>query len=334
MKAFLPRAAALLFAFAALCAACRAAAPPAPRAAAAAARRKTPVVVAVEKAHKGVVVLKVSRPGSSRGKPVVGTGVVVDERGYIVTAHHVIAGADHISVHLHDKTVLRAAVHAQEPRSDLAILRVRPAGPLTALPYGPGGDLMAGETVIAIGHPYGYTGTVSTGIISALGREITMPSGETLSNLTQTSAAVNPGNSGGPLLNINGEWIGLVVALRENAQNIGFALNIDTVKRVVSRHVRADKVVGTPHPALVVKEQVVVEHASDGGPSGLREGDVLLRVADRAVHSRADVERALSELRPGESVEATVLRDGRTARVGITLDGAEATTIRLPRPRR
>jgi serine protease Do len=274
----------------------------------------------------------VSRPGSSSGKPVVGTGVIVDERGYIVTAHHVIAGADHISAHLHDKTVLRATVHAQEPRSDLAILRVRPAGPLTALPYGPGGDLMAGETVIAIGNPYGYTGTISTGIISALGREITMPSGETLRNLTQTSAAVNPGNSGGPLLNINGEWIGLVVALRENAQNIGFALNIDTVKRVVSRHVRAAKV-GTPHPALVVKEQVIVEHAPEGGASGLREGDVLLRVADRAVHSRADVERALSERRPGESVEATVLRDGRTARVGITVRGPE-TPIRLPRPSR
>jgi serine protease Do len=300
--------------------------------------RRTPIVNAIQKTSKGIVVLKVSKPGSYSRREVVGTGVIVDERGYLVTAHHVIAGADQINVHLHDKTVLRATVHVEEPRFDLAILRVKSKKPLTALPFGPGSDLMVGETVIAVGNPFGYTRTVSTGIISALKREITMPSGETLSNLTQTNAAVNPGNSGGPLLNINGEWIGLIVALRENAQNIGFALNIDTVKRVVSRHLSARKVAKLHH-GLVVKEQVaaegkdrqkvVVETVLASAPaakSGLQKGDVILQIAGRAVQNRFDVERALWSHKPGDRVETTILRAGREACVGLTL-AAEAPAV-------
>ena len=120
---------------------------------------------------------------------------------------------------------------------------------------------MVGETVIAIGHPFGYTNTVSTGIISALGREITMPEGEVLGNLIQTNASINPGNSGGPLLNINGELIGINVALREGAQGIAFALNADTVQQVLSKHLeRQQGVAGRPR------------HPLQGSPQGGRPG--------------------------------------------------------------
>src|SRR5205814_1119156 len=105
-------------------------------------------------------------------------------------------------------------------------------------------DLMVGETVIAIGHPYGYQNTVTTGIVSALGREITMPNGETLTNLIQTSASINPGNSGGPLLNINGQLIGINVALRDGAQGIAFALNAETVKEVLRQRLSASRLSG------------------------------------------------------------------------------------------
>src|SRR5205085_2088984 len=124
-------------------------------------------------------------------------------------------------------------------RWDLAVLRIRSNKKLAALPLAPVDDLMVGETVIAVGHPFGYTNTVSVGIVSALGREITMPTGDVLNGLIQTNASINPGNSGGPLLNVNGEFIGVNVALREGAQGIAFAINTGTVKSFLRQHLSA-----------------------------------------------------------------------------------------------
>jgi serine protease Do len=312
--------------------------------------RKSPIVEVVRKTKKGIVTLKVNKPGSWGNREVVGTGVIVDERGYVVTAHHVIANATSIAVHLHDKTVLKAAVHTEDVSNDMAILRVSPKNvKLHALPFGPGSDLEVGETVIAIGNPYGYVRSVTTGIISALERQITMPTGAVLTNLTQTNAAVNPGNSGGPLFNINGEWIGMIVALREGAQNIGFALNIDTVKAVVMKNLSANKMAQLKH-GLIVKEQVasegkdrqkvVVESVAARSPAaraGLKSGDVILQVAGRAVQNRFDVERALWSYKPGDRIETTILRAGRETRVAMTLAGPKSSSssiTALPRPRR
>src|SRR5947209_3676348 len=119
--------------------------------------RESPIVKAVKKTHKGIVTLKVNKPGSWGGREVVGTGVIVDERGYLVTAHHVIAKAESINVYLHDKTVLKGVVYAEDVSNDMAIVRVSAKkAKLHALPFGPGSDLLVGETVIAIGNPYGY----------------------------------------------------------------------------------------------------------------------------------------------------------------------------------
>jgi serine protease Do len=293
--------------------------------------RRTAVVEAVEKTRDGIVSVKVEKSGAWGRKEVVGTGVVIDERGYVVTNRHVVAGADRVTARLPDGTEVTAQVVVEDARYDLAVLRVPADKKLQALPLGPGGDLMVGETVIAVGHPFGFTNTVSTGIISYVGREVTMPAGETLTNLIQTTASINPGNSGGPLLNINGEVIGINVALREGAQGIAFALNADTVQQVLSKHLSALKLGGVRHGLAcaeavaaegAARQRVLVEEVADGGPAaqaGLRHGDQVLRVGGRAVANRFDVERALWDRKAGDKVELAVLREGREATVALTL---------------
>jgi serine protease Do len=306
--------------------------------------RRTPIVEAVEKTRAAIVTVKVEKPDKQdkwgRNKERVGTGVVVDERGYVVSNRHVIAGGTRIIVCLEDRALLDAKVLAEDASSDLAILRVQPQRKLPALCLGPGSDLLVGETVIAVGHPFGYAHTVSTGIISALGRKITMPTGEELTNLIQTDASINPGNSGGPLLNINGELIGINVAVRDGAQGIAFAINADTVKQVLTRHLSSLKVSGVQHGLtctenLVLegpqRQHVVVEAvatATPGAAAGLQPGDEILCVADRTVANRFDVERALWDRKTGERLALTVLRQGRRMTVDLTLTPPASSQVR------
>ena len=201
--------------------------------------RRTPIVQAVEKCRPAIVALKVAK-SDGESPERTGTGVIVDRRGYIVTSRHLIAGAAGIRVILADRTVFAARMVAGEPDTDLAILRIDALRPLPTLTPASGRDLLVGERVIAIGHPYGYDYTVSTGIISGLARSITMPTGAVLSDVIQFDAPINPGNSGGPLLNVHGAWIGLSAAVREGAQGIAFALNIETVKGMLRRHLDPD----------------------------------------------------------------------------------------------
>ncbi len=305
-------------------------------------KRRTAIVDAVEKTRAGIATLKVTVQGDWGRKTIVGTGVIVDERGYLVTNHHLVDDALEIQVTLADNTTLKAHVHAELPRYDLAILRVPVKKRLKALAFGPGSDLMVGEAIIAVGNPFGYANTVSTGIISALGREITMPSDETLTNLIQHNASINPGNSGGPLLNINGEVIGINVALRDGAQGISFALNADTVKRVLTRTLSAVKVArvghgldcdetvaprrkGSPSPRALAGQRTRVVVRSASGPAaraGLRRGDVIVKVGTLAVGNRFDLERALWGYKPGEKARAAILRDGKLTHVSLRLGGS------------
>jgi serine protease Do len=299
--------------------------------------RRTAIVEAVDRTRDGIVTLKVTKPGEWGKRSIVGTGVIVDERGYLITNHHVIENATRVVVTLADKSTLEARVHKELPRYDLAILRVRTRKALKALSFGPGSDLLVGETIIAVGNPYGYTNTVSTGIISALGREIEMPSGEILTNLIQHNASINPGNSGGPLLNINGEVIGINVALREGAQGISFALNADTVKQALSRTLSALKVSKVGH-GLQCDEQVaargkerqkvVVQSAAGAAAkAGLKKGDVIVRVGTVQVSNRFDLERALWGYKAGDKVDTAILRDGKLTHVSLALSGAGASRI-------
>jgi serine protease Do len=269
--------------------------------------RRTAIVDAVQKTRDGIVTLKVTSLGENGKRTVVGTGVVVDERGYLITNRHVIAHASKVMVTLSDKSTY------------------------------PGSDLMEGETIIAVGNPYGYGNSVSTGIISALDREIKMPSGEVIRNLIQTDASLNPGSSGGPLLNINGEVIGINVALREGAQGISFALNADTVKQALRQHLSAQKVSRVSHglecneqvaPRGKERQKVVVQSSS--GPAaraGLEKGDVIVKVGNVAISNRFDLERALWGYKAGEKVEVTLLRGGKPTQVSLPLTGTTASRV-------
>jgi serine protease Do len=293
--------------------------------------RRTPVVEAVQKTRGAILTIKVESRGSWGKKEVVGTGVVVDERGYAVTNRHVVKGAERIAVFLTDGTEVTAHVYAEDEQYDLAILHLPGGRKLQELPFAPGSDLMVGETVIAVGHPFGYTNTVSTGIISAVGREVKMPTGEVLSNCIQTDASINPGNSGGPMLNVNGELIGINVALRDGAQGIAFALNADTVQAVLARHLSAARLSHVQH-GLICREvvggegqqrqRVLVERVAEKSPAakaGLKKGDVILALGGKTVGNRFDVERAFWSHRAGDRVEATVLREGKEIQAALAL---------------
>jgi serine protease Do len=288
--------------------------------------RKTPIVEAVQKTRAGIVTLKARRPGGR--KKIIGTGVIVDERGYIITNRHVIVAAESITVRLADDTELVGKVAVEIETHDLAVVRVKTEKMLHPLTLGPASDLMVGETVIAVGNPFGYANTVSTGIISALGREITMPGGETIGNLIQTNASINPGNSGGPLLNINGEVVGINLALREGAQGIAFALNADTVQQLLSKHLSAAKIGGVRH-GLVCKEKVSAEGENrqrlmvESAAAELKAGDEIVRVGERRVTNRFDLERALWSYKPDSTATLIVRRDGKEITRALKLSRGE-----------
>ena len=290
--------------------------------------RRNPITEAVSMTKTAVVTVKVPRPDG--GKDMVRTGVILDERGIIVTNNHVVGNCRRPRVVLYDGTTVSAEVIFAEPRWDLAALRIKTKEKLDALSLTDTDDLMVGETVLAIGHPYGYTNTVSTGIISAVEREITMPTGDVLTGLIQTTASINPGNSGGPLLNVNGELIGINCALRDGAQGIAFAINASTVKSVLSKIMSAQRLSGINH-GLVCQEKLLGEIgdrqrvvvADFKGKSlegkGLQAGDEIRTVGSRTVVNAFDVERSLWDSKPGDTVELKVEREGKSLVVELTL---------------
>jgi serine protease Do len=292
--------------------------------------RRTPIVEAVQKTRGGIVTIKVEKHDSyDQNRETTGSGIVVDERGYLLTSCHVIATAQRIRVLLPDGADVEARVVAEEPETDLAILRIKAPKTLQALPLGPGSDLLVGETVIAVGHPYGYSNTVSVGIISALGRKITMPTGDVLTNLIQIDASINPGNSGGPLLNINGELIGINAALRDGAQGIAFAINVETVKKMLRRHLNVLRIAGVDHglkctervaPEGRERQRVVLaEVATPAVAAGLKEGDEIRTVAGQTVCNPFDIERALWGYNVGEHVTVAVQRHGKELALELVL---------------
>jgi S1-C subfamily serine protease len=286
--------------------------------------RVNATVKAIRKVKPSVVAIKV--PGANpSSKGMVGTGVIIDERGYIVTNRHVVSSAKEVMVRLADDSELPAQVVVADKYTDLAVLKIDAKTPLQALPLGRADDVEVGEDVIAVGHPYGYAFTVTRGIVSALGRKLDLPNGATLAGLIQTDAAINPGNSGGPLLNVHGEFIGINTALRDGAQGIAFAINTDTIKRVLSDKLSAVKVAGISHGLRVTEKTagagdphqcVVVAGLTDiSAAAGLQEGDVIRGVGNIEVANSFDVERALWDAKPGQQVPVRVMRQGQTVNV-------------------
>ncbi len=265
----------------------------------------------------------------------MGTGILIDPRGYIVTNYHVVEDVNVIRVRLSDGTAQSALVLARSREADLALLKIDVAHPLPVMPLGTAQDLMVGETVVAIGNPYGYEHTVSVGVVSAIKRDVSLNKEMSYRSLIQTDASINPGNSGGPLLNINGELIGVNVAIRAGAQGIGFAIPVDQMVRVVADMLRARRRQGA-YDGLACRDRlepsadgpvrdVVVEHVDANSPAsaaGLRRGDVVVRVGDVRVACSYDVERALLDRQAGEHVPVVVRRAAAEQKSELVLQPA------------
>jgi S1-C subfamily serine protease len=193
----------------------------------------TPTVQCVHRARPSTVFIK-----REVGKMVYGTGVVVDQRGYVITNHHVVRDSKEVSVHFVDSPdkVHKGEAVWEDPIQDMAVVRILTPGKYPVIKFADSDRVEVGEMVVAIGNPFGYTGTVTLGVVSALDREITLPSGGTLKKLIQTDASINPGSSGGPLLNIDGELIGIIVALRQEARGIAFAIPSNRVREYVGKN--------------------------------------------------------------------------------------------------
>jgi serine protease Do len=261
----------------------------------------------------------------------MGTGILIDPRGYIITNQHVLDDVNVIRIRLSDGTTYAAKVAARDRDSDLALLKIDAGKPLPTVPLGTSGDLMIGETVIAIGNAYGYEHTVTSGIISALKRDVTLNKDISYRSLIQTDASINPGNSGGPLLNIDGELIGVNVAIRAGAQGIGFAIPVDQMVQVAAELLasrrRTESTAGLGcrnriDTHLSPVRYLEVERVEMDGPAakaGLKSGDVLLRAGDVSIASSLDWERALIDLKAGDRVPVKIRRGDNEQELEVVL---------------
>ncbi len=272
--------------------------------------------------------------GGNQTYTSLGSGFVWSSDGIIVTNNHVVEGASRVSVIFSDATQHSARLIGVDPDSDLAVLRIE-AKNLAAAPVGTSADLMIGETVVAVGNPFGLSGTVTTGVVSALGRSVpSKEQGRTFTDFIQTDASINPGNSGGPLLNIEGKVVGINTAILGNAQGIGFAIPVDRARKVIQDLLRYGQVhsawLGAVTATITPEEAkrlgvratrgALVSRIFGGSPAqaaGLRPGDVITAVADRPVDSREAFATYTATIPSGQPVQLTVIREGTPRAITI-----------------
>ena len=301
------------------------------------------VVGAVERVGPSVVHLAVrgaarAERGRRRGRPSErsGSGFVFTPDGFVLTNSHVVHGAESIRCTTADGSAMAAELVGDDPDTDLAVVRVN--GPaLMAASLGESRTLKPGQLVIAIGNPLGFQATVTAGVVSALGRTMRAESGRLIDGIIQTDAALNPGNSGGPLVSSRGEVIGVNTAVIQGAQGICFAIPIDTARFVIPRLIRDGRVrrswLGVVGQTIQLsRRRVALEHLaaaggvlvtgverdSPGERGGLRQGDIIIGFAGEVVSGIDDLQRALTEGRIGERVEAVLLREGRRSAFSLT----------------
>jgi len=322
--------------------------------------RETPVVLAVRKASPAVVNISseiVTRTGSplrgfnpffddffrdffgdlqtpERRERSLGSGVIIRPDGTILTNEHVINNASRIVVTRATGEEYEARLVGADSRTDLAVLKVDMDGELPHIQMGESADLMIGETVIAIGNPFGLSHTVTTGVVSALNRTIRGGNDRVYTDFIQTDASINPGNSGGPLLNIRGELIGINSAIYQKAEGIGFAIPIDKARRIVDNLITYGKVhrawLGvhvqdmTPdlarHFGTVGKGGVLVTRVFEGSPgadAGLLRGDVLLSLDGTPLKDREGFFERLAGYTAGSRIRMQVAREGKEVAVSV-----------------
>ena len=294
--------------------------------------RRTPVVKVYQDTHKAVVNIAGERLVSSSAWPgyewpdifdfwgprrqrqiaVLGSGMVVHEDGYVITNAHVIKSSEKIKVVFSNGSEFAAKIISGDESKDLAVLKIPVDKKLPFVRLGRSNDLMIGETVIAIGNPYGYANTVTSGVVSAVGRDIQVAEGFWLRGLIQTDAPINPGNSGGPLLNINGELIGINTAVRAEAENIGFAIPVDTLIDNLShmlmpeklRRVRLGLVMGGMKKIGEFSGLLVdsVSKTSPADREGISAGDMILEIDGRKLTSVIDFYVKMMDKEIGEPI--------------------------------
>jgi S1-C subfamily serine protease len=284
-----------------------------------------------------------------------GSGSIIDAKGYVLTNYHVVKDAEELSVTLADGGEYKGKVVGMDPENDLAVIKFDPAGtPLSVIPFGSSAKLRVGQKVLAIGNPFGLDRTLTTGIISGLGRPVKTESGLVIREMIQTDASINPGNSGGPLLNSRGEMIGIntmIFSPSGGSVGIGFAVPVETAKRVVPDLLRFGQVRRgwldiTPvqlfaalvrYADLPVSQGILVSEVASGstaelaGLRGGREavrygrsliyvgGDIIVAVDKMPVTSINDLLGALEDKKPGESVEVKIVRNGKPLTLTVKL---------------
>jgi S1-C subfamily serine protease len=270
-----------------------------------------------------------------RGDAGAGSGVIFTPDGLVLTNHHVVDGAARVEVILPDGRGLRADVIGHDAATDLAVLRVDATVPWAR--FGDSRRLRVGQVAIAIGNPYGFQHSVTSGVISALGRSLRSRSGRLIDDIIQTDASLNPGNSGGPLVTTRGDVIGINTAMIRPAQGLCFAIGINTARFVASRLIRDGRIrrayigiagqnVDVPR-ALARANQLAIasavrvasiERNSPAARAGLEEGDIIYAIGDAAVAGIDDLHRILNEERINIPVEVALLRKGRRLTVPLT----------------
>jgi serine protease Do len=314
------------------------------------AQRVTPVVLAVRNARPAVVSIRGQKTvieaadaadteagEAPRQVNGMGTGTVIDSRGYILTNYHVVSDVRRIEVTLDDGRGCIAEMIAYDAAADLAVIKIPTTKPMSVIRIGTSGDLMVGESVIALGNAFGYEQTVTRGVVSALGRDVQVSDTQSYDDLIQTDASINPGNSGGPLLNIDGEMVGVNVAVRAGAQGIGFAIPIDSALTVASKLLNVQRVQNRWHGLVTQAEDAPdgilrvakVERASPAERIGIQPGDQIVRIGSQSMSRPLDLECAFLDKPLGEPVTVEVRRGPQT----FTLDLALADSpVKLAAP--
>ena len=271
-----------------------------------------------------------------------GSGVIIEREGYILTNHHVIERAERILVKLTDGRTLRAEVVGSDPDTDIALVKVESSGPFPAAALGDSDTLRVGEWVCAIGNPLAYEHTVTVGVVSYIGRKLFNPS---LDNYIQTDAAINFGNSGGPLINARGEVIGINSAISSRASNIGFAVPVNQARAVLPQLKQFGRV-ARGYIGVALKDVdpdlqrslnlgasrgALVQDVTEGSPgerAGLRAYDLITAVDGRAITTNDELIRRISAMPPGRPVRLDLVRDGRPVALTVKLAERPGDPIR------
>jgi S1-C subfamily serine protease len=294
------------------------------------------VIRAVEAVSPSVVTVELGRHAAGPGQGGQGSGFVVTPDGLILTNSHVVHRAQTIHVALSDGRRLPATLIGEDPDTDLAVIRAS-ASDLPALKLGDSQNIRVGQLVIAIGNPLGFDATVTAGVVSALGRSLRSRTGRLMDDIIQTDAALNPGNSGGPLVNSRGEVIGVNTAIISGAQGLCFAIAANTAQYVVGRLIRDGRIrrsyIGVAGQNVPIARQIVrfyglavstgilvatIEPNSPAAMSPLREGDIIIGLEGHDVSSIDQLHRLLNEERIGQPIALNVLRQTEKLEIAVT----------------